>query len=170
MVNFATGKMLVTADTIDTSVFYAYGVWDGAPAANAVLLTQTVQERCFANCGSSSPVRVRRASSNQPVWTSGVLNHKGWQVALPAGERVVGEGSFIENGRFYFNAHNPTVSTIIAGTGTVVKGENWLMELSYLNGGTSAENRPFLDHTMRHHLEPQHIRELLHRGLRRGVG
>ena len=145
MVNFATGKMLVTADTIDTSVFYAYGVWDGAPAANAVLLTQTVQERCFANCGSSSPVRVRRASSNQPVWTSGVLNHKGWQVALPAGERVVGEGSFIENGRFYFNAHNPTVSTIIAGTGTVVKGENWLMELSYLNGGTSAENRPFLD-------------------------
>ena len=149
MVNFATGKMLVAADTTDTSIFYAYGIWDGAPAANSALLPQTIDERCYAACSSTSPVRARRATtSNQPVWTSGALNHKGWRVALPAaGEKVVGEGSFIENGRFYFTSSNPTISTTIAGTsGSIpVKGENWLMELNYLNGGASSENRTFLD-------------------------
>ena len=149
MVTFATGKMLVAADATDTAIHYAFGIWDGAPAANAVLLTQTIEERCYAACSSTAPVRVRRAAtSNQPVWTSGALNHKGWTVALPvAGEKVVGEGSFIENGRFYFTASNPTISTIIVGTSSSipVKGENWLMELNYLNGGASSENRPFLD-------------------------
>ena len=141
MVTFGTGKVFVDADLTDTSVHYAYGVWDGAPVANAQLLAQTLTEREYVN--GSVVTRVRRATSNQPVWTSGASNHKGWKTALPAGERVLGEGSFIENGRFYFTGSNPTISNTIPSTTTVVKGEAWLMELDYLTGGS--KNLPFLD-------------------------
>ncbi len=98
-------------------------------------------EREFVN--GSVTTRVRRTTSNQPVWTSGAANHKGWRTALPAGERVLGEGSFIENGRFYFTGSNPTLSNTIPSTTTVVEGEAWLMELDYLTGGS--KNQPFLD-------------------------
>ena len=141
MVTFGTGKAFVAADLTDTAVHYVYGIWDGAPAANTALLTQTLTERAYV--AGSVTTRVRSATSNQPVWTSGASNHKGWKTALPAGERVLGEGSFIENGRFYFTASNPTISTTIPNTTTVVKGEAWLMELDYLTGGS--RNTPFLD-------------------------
>lgn len=148
MVTFGTGKMLITADTTDTSVHYAYGIWDGAPALNAAMLSQTLSERSFSVGGET--IRVRRVTSNPPVWTNATTSHRGWQVKLttdPAqtsgGSKVVGEGSFIENGRFYFTAHDPLVSTTITNTTTVVKGENWLMELDYLTGGS--KNQPFLD-------------------------
>jgi hypothetical protein len=62
---------------------------------------------------------------------------------LPTSEKVVGDGSFIETGRFYFTSSNPTVSSAIPGFTTTVMGENWLMELDYLTGG--AKNSPFLD-------------------------
>lgn len=138
MVNFATGKMFTTADATDTTVHYAYGVWDEAPDANLALLGQTIAERSFG------VTRVRRVTSNQqPDWTSGATHHKGWRVALPAGEKVLGEGAFVENGRFYFTSHNPTVSTPVPNTATNIAGENWLMELDYLTGGT--KNQPFLD-------------------------
>ncbi|MCW5645109.1 MAG: hypothetical protein KIT63_23655 [Rhodoferax sp.] len=143
MVNFATGKMLVTADTTDSSVHYAYGVWDPATArSNAAMLTQTLTERSYTRGGVTT--RVRRITNNQqPNWTNGAGNHIGWKVALPAGEKVVGEGSFVENGRFYFTTHNPRVTTPVPNTGTTIAGENWLMELDYLSGG--AKNQPFLD-------------------------
>jgi len=141
MVTFGTGKAFVNTDLTDTSVHYVYGIWDGAPADNAALLTQTLTERAYV--ANSVTTRVRSATSNQPVWTSGASNHKGWKTALPAGERVLGEGAFIENGRFYFTASNPTVSNTIPSTSSVVKGEAWLMELDYLTGGS--RNTPFLD-------------------------
>ena len=148
MVAFGTGKALVDADLTDTSVHYAYGIWDGAPVLNSALLSQTLSERSYSVGGTTT--RVRRVTSNQPVWASGAGNHKGWRVALttdPAqtlgGERVLGEGSFIENGRFYFTGHDPNIATTITSTTTIVKGENWLMELDYLTGGS--KNRPFLD-------------------------
>lgn len=145
MVNFATGAMLATTDTTDTSVFSAYGIWDGAPAANDQLRTQTLTERCYtagtSTAASPCANRVRTVTSNQPNWVAGAGNHKGWKVELPAGEKVVGDGSFIENGRFYISAHNPTVSTLVQSS--TVKGENWLMELDYLTGGS--KNTPFLD-------------------------
>lgn len=132
MINFATGAMFTTADTTDTSVHYVYGVWDGATGTNIV--TQTLTERVF------SPERVRRVSANAMNWGS----DKGWKVALPlTGEKVVGEGSYIVNGRFFFSTHNPTISILAPNTGTKVYGENWLMELDYLSGGT--KNLPFLD-------------------------
>jgi type IV pilus assembly protein PilY1 len=131
-----------TGDLGDATVNYVYGIWDGAPAANAVLLSQTLTERSYTYAGVTT--RVRRSTANTPIWSSGATHHKGWKVALPAGERVIGEGGFIENGRFYFNGYNPTVApSLVSGTTTDIYGENWLMELNYLTGGSSAT--PFLD-------------------------
>ncbi len=159
MVSFGTGKIFsgtygtynptsgtwttsATGDLGDTAVHYVYGVWDGAPAANAALLSQTLTERSYTSAGITT--RVRRGTANQPNWASGASNHKGWRVALPAGERVLGEGTFTENGRFYFIGYNPTVTPYrVPGTNTDVFGENWLMELNYLTGGSSTT--PFLD-------------------------
>lgn len=177
MVSFGTGKISTgtygtynsttgtwttasTGDLADNSTYYVYGIWDGAPAPNTAILTQTLTERAYStniitsscsNTGTviqtstpSAPTRVRRITSNQPNWSSGVNNHKGWKVALPAGEKVMGEGTFTENGRFYFIGHNPTVPpTRVPGTTSDVFGENWLMELNYLTGGSSTT--PFLD-------------------------
>lgn len=131
MINFATGAMFTTTDTTDTTVHYAYGIWDGAAGSNIV--TQTLTERVFG------ATRVRNITTNAMNWAS----DKGWKVALPAGERVVGEGSYVANQRFYFTAHNPTVSTLVTGTSTTVYGANWLMELDFLSGGN--KNLPFLD-------------------------
>jgi len=142
MVNFGTGAIF-TDSSLDTSTYYVYGIWDGAPAGNTTLVTQTLEERNYTFAGDDN--RVRRVSntqpSNVPNWADG--GNKGWRVALPAGERIVGDGNFIENNRFYFTSHNPTVSTTVADTDTVIWGENWLMELDYLSGGS--KNTPFLD-------------------------
>jgi len=159
MVSFGTGKIFTgtygtynhtssawttasTGDLGDNSVHYVYGIWDGAPVANTALLSQTLTERSYTYGGITT--RVRRVTANVPNWSSGATNHKGWKVALPAGERVLGEGSFTENGRFYFIAYNPTVVPyLVPGTSTDIYGENWLLELNYLSGGSSTS--PFLD-------------------------
>jgi hypothetical protein len=217
MVNFATGSMLDTADTTDSTVHYVYGVWDGAPVANTSLMTSTLQERSYVDTYGVA-TRVRRSLNiATPNWNSG--GNLGWKVALPAGEKVVGEGSFIESSRYYFTSYNPNISfqsgattvtgatissggsgystasvsfsggggsgaaatatisggvitdinitasgtgytsaptvtitgsggsgataTAVLSAGTTVTGENWLMELNYLTGGST--NTPFLD-------------------------
>lgn len=142
MVNFATGKMFTAADKTDaTTVYYAYGIWDGA-GANAAILTQTLTERAYVTAAGTTRVRV--STANQPTWRpAAAAAHKGWKVALPAGERVLGDTVFIESGRFYFNSYNPTIdnSALLPVT---PNGDNWLMELDYLNGGITT-NSPFLD-------------------------
>lgn len=157
MVTFGTGQMFsytfpsgIRTNTTDpaptgtdpdrATVYYAYGIWDGAPSANSSLITQTLTERSYTdNLGVAK--RVRRSTASTPNWASG--GNKGWKVALPAGERVIGEGSFIESGRFYFNSYNPNIGYAVPNTTTNVYGENWLNELNYLTGGSSAS--PFLD-------------------------
>ena len=151
MVDFVTGSMLRSADATDTSDFYAYGIWDSPPSGNNALLSQTITERCYTpgTTAAATPCasRVRTVTSNQPDWTPGSGHSMGWKVMLPrtsagkGGERVTGDASFIENGRFYFTSYNPNVSTAVQAS-TVV-GENWLMELDYLTGGV--KNAPFLD-------------------------
>lgn len=115
MVTFGTGTMFDAADASDGSTYYVYGIWDGAPVANTNLMTANLQERAYVDAGVTT--RVRRALNIQtPNWASG--GDKGWQVALPSGERIVGEGSFISSSRFYFSSHNPTVS-VLSGASTV---------------------------------------------------
>lgn len=140
MVTFATGQMRMAADMEDASTHYAYGIWDGAPAANTELLTQTMGARDVA----SGPVvqRVRRVTSNPPSWRGGPVRHKGWRVALLGGERVLGEGSFIESSRYYFNAYDPAPRTG-AKSASGQPGSNTLLELDYLSGGSPRQ--PFLD-------------------------
>lgn len=153
MVNFATGAMLAASDLTDSSTFAAYGIWDGAPSANTALLTQTLTVRCYTSgaavAATPCATPVRTVTSNQPDWTDGASHHKGWKVTLPTSEKVVGDGSFIENGRFYFTSYNPTISTTVQTS--TVKGENWLMELDYLTGGVN--NLPFLDLSGNHVLD-----------------
>ncbi len=139
MINFGTGAIFTAADTTSTTTYYVYGIWDSAPIANTTLVTQTLTERSYTYAGVTT--RVRRSTAIAPNWASG--GDRGWKVALPAGERITGDGSFIEGGRFYFTGHNPTVSYLVPSTTTTVYGENWLMELNYLTGGSSV--LPFLD-------------------------
>jgi hypothetical protein len=114
MVTFGTGSMLDTIDTTTSDVHYVYGIWDGAPVSSTNLMTTTtLEERNYDNFGAITRVR-RSLNATLPNWSSG--GHLGWQVALPAGEKMVGEGSFIESGRFYFSSHNPTVSVLTGAT------------------------------------------------------
>ncbi len=123
MVAFATGRFLTSGDKEDTSVHHVYGIWDGAPDANDAFLTQTQYSSTFGGTG-----RVRNMTDNIPDWTEGIGHHKGWKIALPAGERVVGERTFYHNGRFYFTSTNPTLGT----------GDNWLHEPVFMTGGSPA--------------------------------
>jgi PilC-like protein with beta-propeller domain len=120
MVVFATGRILSSGDESDTATHYVYGIWDGAPAANNALLTQTLSSSTY---GAGA---VRTTTSNTPTWDDGSGNHYGWKVALPSGERVVGEKPFYNNGRIYFLSTNPTIGT----------GENWLNEFVFHTGGS----------------------------------
>ena len=144
MVNFATGALLKPSDSSDTgTVFAAYGIWDGAPATNTSLLVQTLATRCFAWEAAVCTQSVRTLASIQvPDWRPG--HTLGWMTPLPAGERMLGEGSFVENGRFYFTAHSPSVSAMPLAGVVAPQGSNYLMELDYLSGGV-ATNQPFLD-------------------------
>lgn len=132
MVVFITGRMLMTADVSDTAVHYAYGIWDGAPVANDTILTQTLTAATYLSNGVSIPVRT--ASMNAPNWSSGAGNHKGWKVALPlAGERVVGDGAFInDKGFLLFTSTNPTITNA-----SPPNGETWLNQISYMTGGST---------------------------------
>ncbi|OFZ67860.1 MAG: hypothetical protein A2V79_00800 [Betaproteobacteria bacterium RBG_16_56_24] len=158
MVNFATGSIFTgtqpasgvspTGDLGDTSTFYVYGIWDGAHVSNTTLTQPVLTERCYSATGvpSATPcpdteTRVRRATSVTPDWSTG--GNKGWQIALPiGGERVVGEGSFISSGRYYFSTYNPTISYLVPNTTTYVWGENWQMALDSVTGGSID---PFMD-------------------------
>lgn len=126
LIAFATGRILTANDATDSAIHYVYGIWDGAPAANDTLLTQTLAETTY---GSS---RVRTTTANTPDWTSGVGHHHGWQVALPAGERVVGEAPFHNLNRYYFVSTNPTIAGVPAG-------ENWLNEFDFMTGGSPSK-------------------------------
>ncbi len=126
MIDFVTGRILTSGDKIDESIHYAYGIWDGAPAANDQLLTQILTESAYTFASVPGSNRVRTVTGNLPDWSAGSGHHKGWKVALPAGERVVGERPFYNNGRFYFLSTNPTIGL----------GENWLNELVFATGGS----------------------------------
>jgi archaellum component FlaF (FlaF/FlaG flagellin family) len=132
MVVFGTGRILDENDVENGAVHFVYGLWDGAPSANEAWLDQTVTE---VQSGSQ---RLRLISSHTPNWSSG--GHRGWRLALPDGERVVGDGQFISDDRFYFVGTNPSVTSATAFS---AEGANWFMEVQYLTGGSPV--RPIFD-------------------------
>ncbi len=127
MVLFGTGRILNAADATDDDPHFVYGLWDGAPTLNTRWLEQTVTEV------TSNGQRLRTVSAHQPDWASG--GDRGWRLALPAAERVVGEGQFLNSDRFYFTATDPTVPAAQDGQ---ADGANWLMQVNYLTGGSPA--------------------------------
>ncbi len=154
MVNFATGRILTGADAIDTSVYYAYGIWDGAPATNTSLINQTITVRQYTPAPGATAATVRVVGATPasaavvPNWSSG--GNMGWMAALPVGgERVTGDTAFDQFGRFFFNSTNPTVPysytppTPPGAAPVTGNGVNWLMELDYLSGGNAG--KPFFD-------------------------
>ncbi|MDD2685621.1 MAG: PilC/PilY family type IV pilus protein [Gallionella sp.] len=146
IVNFATGSAFTgthpadagtgaTGDLADTSIFSVYGIWDSAPASNLTLTHPILTEREYTS-PNGIITRVRRVTSAPPNWAPN--GDKGWQVALPiGGERVIGEGSFISSGRYYFSSYNPTISYLVPSTTTYVWGENWSMALDATTGGST---------------------------------
>ncbi len=126
MVNFVTGRMLTPGDKTNADTHYAYGIWDGAPAGNNTLLTQTLTERSYIL--GTLPERVRTATNNLPDWFA---THKGWKTPLPiGGERLVGDGALIKDSVFMFLSTNPTITP-----NATPPGENWWMQLNALTGG-----------------------------------
>lgn len=122
LVAFGTGRILTAADATDGAVHYVYGIWDkdGTTVAADALLTQTLTETTFGGGD-----RVRTLTATAPDWNT----HRGWKVALPAGERVVGEAPFHNLNRYYFTSTNPTIAGVPAG-------ENWLNEFDFVTGGS----------------------------------
>jgi type IV pilus assembly protein PilY1 len=131
MLAFATGKILTSGDLSDAAAHYVYGIWDGAPAANNQLLTQTLTASTYTV--NTKVTNIRTITGNVPDWTAGTGHHYGWKVALPAGERVVGEMPFYANGRFYFLSTNP--NTLAQAPDN---GKNWLNEITFITGGSPA--------------------------------
>lgn len=140
MVMFATGQNFSSTDNTDTSINYAYGIWDRpstiVPSTPPTLmLAQTLTERNYTYTPSSPTgaaavtVRVRTVTNNTiPDWT----NYIGWSTALPiAGERVLGDGGFLsKTSAFTFLSTNPTINT-----SATIPGENWDNRLDALTGG-----------------------------------
>ena len=131
MVNFATGRIFTAADKADTSTFSAYGIWDGAPAANAALLTQTLSNADYDSAGPNAAA-VLTATNNLPNWTSGASNHKAWKTDFnEAGLRVVGDTLTYSTDTFMFVASNP----VLDANGQT---NNVFFKLNYLTGGANS--------------------------------
>jgi type IV pilus assembly protein PilY1 len=123
LVAFVTGRLLTPADMIDETVHYAYGIRDLSGKTGS-MITQTLTEYPFGT--GVSAIRTRVASSTPMDWTK----NRGWKVALPKGERVVGDGVFIMGDVFQFFSTNPTITPTAKPP-----GENWWMQLNWRNGG-----------------------------------
>ncbi|NHZ91327.1 hypothetical protein F2P45_20240 [Massilia sp. CCM 8733] len=133
MVLFVTGRLLTPGDlTAKTTVDHAIGVWDKADLTKGTYVTQTLTEREYTLKTGTEAEKVRvRTVTNEPLNYSGGVN-KGWKVELKidAGERVVGDGAYVNGKVFQFFTTNPTKTP-----DAKPPGENWWMQLNYLTGG-----------------------------------
>ncbi len=133
IVAFGTGRVLMAADLSDNAVHYMYGVWDGAPVGATTFLTQTLSaEKTYTTPNGSIVRRVRTLTMNAPDWAT----HRGWKVAMPAGQRFAGDRLTLTNGRVYANTFNPTVNLDGAtATPPTAVYENWKYQFHFLSGG-----------------------------------
>lgn len=134
MVHFGTGTLFTQAHAQSKTLQnYAYGIWDGAPAANTVILEQTLTTTVF----STTPVRVSSGLAINYDDTTKTL-HKGWRTALPLGEHIVTSG-FVRDSRFHFTSYFPPKDgdTSTSPATAAIPGESWIMQLDFLNGSTN---------------------------------
>jgi len=136
IIYFGTGSLLSAADAKDTALQRVYGIWDGAPAGNTTLLTQTLSTETHTytdNGGTPDDLTddkvvsttVRTNTNTVMDWAT----YKGWQVDLNiSGERLVTKPT-VRADRLQFVTHNPLTGT---------HGDAWLMQLNVLNGGTGS--------------------------------
>ena len=131
IVAFGTGRVLMASDMTDNSVHYMYGIWDGAPGST--LLEQTLNaEEVYVDESDGTIRRVRTLSVAAPDWTT----HRGWMVAMPAGERFVGDRLTLTNKRVYGATFNPTAN-LSGATKSPAEPiyENWEYQFNFLTGG-----------------------------------
>ena len=125
LIYFGTGSLLSGTDSGDTTTQSIYGIWDGAPAGNTTLLTQTMESGQYTYVSDEYEItKTIRTTTNDVIdWST----HKGWQVDLNiSGERLVTK-PIVRANRLQFITHNPSVGTY---------GDAWLVELNFLNGGS----------------------------------
>jgi hypothetical protein len=134
MINFATGRMFTSADATDaTTVYYAYGIRDnGTTIDPANIVSQTLIAKTWSAGGFNYNIRV---SSSNPVDYGAATPKQGWKLALPAGERVVGDGGLVTNQRYHFTSTNPTVAYAPIDGVVQPQGTNWLNEIDFTTGG-----------------------------------
>ena len=131
MINFATGRMFTSTDATDTTAYYAYGVRDnGSTISDSNLVNQTLTAKTWTASGGFN-YAVRVSSSNAVDYST----KQGWKMALPAGERVVGDGGVVTNQRFVFASTNPTIAHAAVSGVAQPQGDNWLNEVDFTTGG-----------------------------------
>ncbi|MES2975803.1 MAG: PilC/PilY family type IV pilus protein [Pseudomonadota bacterium] len=129
MVNFGTGRLLEPADMGTGGTDYLYGIWDSVNATSTTLALPTLTTATTPG----TPAQSYRSASQVAVdYAKGA---KGWRLALPAGERLVGGDTVVDSGRFI-------VTTSVPQGGSSPQGA-WLMELNALTGG--GPSVPFFD-------------------------
>ncbi|NHZ42944.1 pilus assembly protein [Massilia aquatica] len=126
MVLFVTGRLLSPGDLTSKVVHHAVGVWDKPDTGKGSYITQTLSEREYDP--TKEKLRIRTVSNEKLNYAEYV--NRGWKVALPDGERVVGDGAYVNGKVFQFFTTNPTLSP-----DAKPPGENWWMQLNYLTGG-----------------------------------
>ncbi|UOD29769.1 hypothetical protein INH39_31075 [Massilia violaceinigra] len=129
MVLFVTGRMLTPGDVTSKQVQYAVGVWDKPDTGKGSYVTQTLNELTYDP--TNTKLRVRTVTKEKLNYTNNV--NRGWKVALPAGERVVGDGAYVNDKVFQFFSTNPTLTP-----DAKPPGENWWMQLNYLTGSDTS--------------------------------
>lgn len=133
MVVFGTGRALTRTDLDDQRTHHVYGLWDGAPATHTSWLDQSVTELPPMADGQ----RWRYGSTLAPNWASASPTrpgHLGWRLALPAGERLLGESPLLADGLFTFSSTNPSRKSDPGAP----PGQNWLNQVQVMTGGAPA--------------------------------
>ena len=104
-------------------------------------MSQTLTAKTWtASGGFNYDVRV---SSSNAVDYGAATPKQGWKLALPAGERVVGDGGLVTNGRYVFASTNPTIVHAPVDGVAQPQGDNWLNEVEFTTGGGG--NGPLFD-------------------------
>ncbi len=123
LVLFGTGRLYTAADIVDPSVQALYGIWDtgNAPVASTRLAQILSADTDYVSGTFSETVRTF-TTTVAIDWST----YKGWKVDLPAGERLITPPQ-LRASRLKATITNPNGLS------------NWLLEVSFDEGGVAAD-------------------------------